>query len=1603
MKLLQRILPVVLLVFAGAGSLLAQGQLQIGDGLRNRFSLQGAPVVPVSDPLTPGTSQPGRAAYDLQFKSGTAYGGWATTRITNSSGTVLAGSPGTALGATTLTLPSGGGVKLARVKMGRPLVVSFISYALGAVIPPPPVMANGDPAPAGFYRAQPANAYLDAPTNSQINPLVYFSPHAKLVFATQPGVIEINWQETASGAIFKRTYVVSTAAAKPERKIFWTEKGFTGPKIVVPPSRIGAVNVIYNSLVPANVPSEFVSPYTTPPTVGLASELRTLWYDPIDGLIHAYNREGRVFLEYLGNPTGESGAREFLGYEIVNLVKEERPITLRADIGDVAAPPDGDPALSARVVAGMGVAGTPYLHEHISLGGTKRTLYAIRQTAPGVLVNGVEQQTSNEVLIFWLERGERDIAWPKYYTGYLQEWPATLDRYSLYARPDAGSAAGIQVSIDTSVALASASNPTLVYQDDPTNQQAKIASGNLFRTDLTASDPANRALIRFSKDDDIWFERVFSRLDSTFDTREKIGIFDPTTDLLATGFANVGNVSVVDSSDPSRIFIEGVDYVVNYSTGEIQRLHDGAITVTTNVTVTLQTFQNTPVTSPLELPRNVGQRIEPPAGSGSLVGYIRQSSGKAFDATAYKDPFVNGFAEAEKGAIIGVNALSGSNKLEVWWYRKSRPPGSKISSTLWPAFVQRYRLSWPATSPKIVLASNKGTDALPSLQASGSIYYQNSAALPGYNPNEEHAVMLNGRAWALRDDLNLASSSQPYVLIRYTEADTRPAMAVYEVLREDETYKFNYAATAGVVLQAPMPLPILSVPIKSDRTIANYEVEGASTDPLPGPSVYPDATSSRYQKFTFADRKGTHWVYRGPHAGNGVTPARTFRMRYYYWTMAGFAFPGVGAQPAVGTIVPYLRPGTSGDYTGDPVTGQPLDIVFTPKWPASVPELRIGETLTVAAHGLTAVRGQTSAELIYQQSIANDATVYSGEGLPGIGRRLKSASLYDPTRSKTYPISPAGLAAIPGSVKTSDYLGRKYFPNLPPHLSQRLYFDPNVGAAGSLIFIGEFNDETVGEKYLQLNVMSAADVLAAKALCVTGDDAKTKWDAAINGLTTTLQTFGEDAGKPGTCVTTPGLDTAVGPTAIAEISDDDTAVDSYAIAGAGGGSGYVVLLTGNGLAFTPVGEPVSMSVFRVTPPVVRGELKVIAPSNPLDEKLTLQHSSDFAGHPEDYEFEWRYSPPVDGTPPLLYTFQRSLLLGDSNGSAETEWRLFQNPGADFAKYRASDADISTGTAVNLPGSQIAVNDGNGTAANGTTLPHAVLRRTFTAPQAPFRLFVSLALGTHEGVTVYVNSAKVATWNVSGEANTTPTSSPGEGFSPLSLNFEIDPNSLTSGTNVLTLELTSDATPGFSVPINARIEASYETENIAAWIPLSLEPGEAAGDLTGTAVGKNRHTIQGTSLLTLTDNYFIMRNRPRWATNAAYAAEAGWSKWVTPQLAEGWIKRALGGINPFQQRITDLFNNPVDTDVSLVTQAGARWEGDISLNLQNINDFGLDRNLRDDPASRSFAEHRRHSTDQLRRGQRCVAARRRIPERFVLHSWQRGVFRCRESDDCLRIG
>ncbi len=203
----------------------------------------------------------------------------------------------------------------------------------------------------------------------------------------------------------------------------------------------------------------------------------------------------------------------------------------------------------------------------------------------------------------------------------------------------------------------------------------------------------------------------------------------------------------------------------------------------------------------------VGQRIPAPDGElGAnleeeeyLSGHIKYKKsgsrprGDLFSNTAYIDPLTAGFEQANQGAIIPVNAMPDDNELEVWWFRASDLAADQgFKNVYWPSVIGNYSVTWPqegdARYREIILASNDGSGPLASLQAKGRVYFQNDQAKVGWNPNEEHALMLGGQAYALRDDLNITAlkdySSDPFVLIEYTDSDGRPACSTYKVLRE---------------------------------------------------------------------------------------------------------------------------------------------------------------------------------------------------------------------------------------------------------------------------------------------------------------------------------------------------------------------------------------------------------------------------------------------------------------------------------------------------------------------------------------------------------------------------------------------------------------------------------------------------------------------------------------------------------------------------------------------------------------------------------------------------------------------------------------------------
>jgi hypothetical protein len=464
----------------------------------------------------------------------------------------------------------------------------------------------------------------------------------------------------------------------------------------------------------------------------------------------------------------------------------------------------------------------------------------------------------------------------------------------------------------------------------------------------------------------------------------------------------------------------------------------------------------------------------------------------------------------------------------------------------------RYECDWPSNATQILIGDFANRPALDDqTYVAWEIYVQNDPTRPGFNPNDEHALKLpylNGESiFPLRDDLGTPTTSEPYVLINYYDGNDsfKPKMKVFRAVAGG----FNYNVEAAQLIQPPFPL-------------THFQRAPEST-----------GVSGPY----FRDRKLDFWARA---AGNNGGPANIV-MRFFYPIQSGFYFPSnyfvhfasnvpKTNLPPAGTRFPWLdlRAGTP---------KVPHNINYTANWPFA-PELNVGETLVRPKKGLPDIRSQTSVEIIYQQAVAN-----------GLG---ESVQLIDPTRERQVTLS-----TLPPGLETTRRGDKHFFPKLPPHLRERLFWDDTED---KLNLRGQFVEPPLGEPYLLLNILTQREKQAIGAEY-----------SALAGPVAAL------------------------PSTLIEVGPSTTVFDSLALtAGNAQDEGYVTLAFGNNPNLSPPAEPVKLEVIRVVCPSYTGEIKVVASDNPFDEKLTLRHSGDFGGKADHYQFEWKYARPgPDGSPP----------------------------------------------------------------------------------------------------------------------------------------------------------------------------------------------------------------------------------------------------------------------------------------------------------------------------------------------------------------------------------
>ena len=273
-----------------------------------------------------------------------------------------------------------GAYRLQHTRVGIAYYGRVFQYQFGSVISPPNKDADGNDlaanaSPLDYWKAEPHNAYKAELSTTAEYGRFYWSASAEKVYATRPGPADIVWVKkmpvatannpTVTGAgwatetisnslkLHSKTVsskvtemwqeenavfysaavhrvIISGSPSKPVKRIYWTGTRYPGVSVTIPDSRISKVKVVYNDAFPKNVPNDQAEKLAEEglgnsglsTSSGVAVQTQTLWYSKTEKALKALNKEGRVFVEFLGQIMPGTNIPESLGFEVVDVVKE---------------------------------------------------------------------------------------------------------------------------------------------------------------------------------------------------------------------------------------------------------------------------------------------------------------------------------------------------------------------------------------------------------------------------------------------------------------------------------------------------------------------------------------------------------------------------------------------------------------------------------------------------------------------------------------------------------------------------------------------------------------------------------------------------------------------------------------------------------------------------------------------------------------------------------------------------------------------------------------------------------------------------------------------------------------------------------------------------------------------------------------------------------------------------------------------------------------------------------------------------------------------------------------------------------------------------------
>lgn len=984
------------------------------------------------------------------------------------------------------------------------------------------------------------------------------------------------------------------------------------------------------------------------------------------------------------------------------------------------------------------------------------------------------------------------------------------------------------------------------------------------------------------------------------------------------------------------------------------------------------------------LPATVGTKVSDPRGPGVATNSFK--SGWTVNAISPYDGVGVDRAydrATQTGPIIPVNrdTAAADDDLVVAFYKKNT-----LTGALWPDLAARFNISWPANAATLVIANPEGSGPLPEAQyPDKQIYHQPNSALPGFNPNEEHAFLAPTSAgqgvFALRNDLNRPNTSSNYVLLKYRNpTNSEWAFKLYRTALLDATHDLVFTGEVGKEILPPYPLGL-------------FPVCGGTTN---------------WAGQAFRDHRGKFYAAQGPTPEN---PYPQVRMHYFYPLQPDFYFDRNG--DGVNDVPPgsCIRWEGIGQFAVSP-TAQPVDVTYRIRWPAETPTLQTGETLLTAKNGLPGIKNWASAQIVYDS--------LNPDGLTPLASAVR---LYDPLSARVLRLTNvAGISAsyqFPPEVALQTVGGKQVFSDLPFHLRSRLSFDP---VNKWLSFAGFLDDTVLGEPLLLVNVLSGKERDRLKQLSGEANFQRivdalydltrnpnsvnvtrpgeqppsqelligftTKYTAQVTNLVTTNVTVQEFFGVRPIGNNLGFLATNIVQEPLGDLPKALTA--GLPVPSQSASFGRALQFDGSATAFANTQQPVAapqtftMSLWFRTTATQIGVLlgfgdNATTPFGAADRTLYINGAGALSF------YVW------DGSPNTI-TSTNTFRDGQwhhaaATFSAATGMRLYvdgllvaQNPNVTVAYTYPSGGYWRIGQDFNGTIDDVQIWNVVRTPAQ----IQSARSRPLTGGEAGliryWRFDEIAGSGVRDSTENRADAWLFGNWQR--VASTVPATGAADRFVVLAENNDPALGALPVTLHVIRLDggpfggdlkiiypdnvfderLTLRHSSDFGAdPDRLEFEWWYHPDN-ADFNPTALPIVNADGSianargwllyspaLTPNKFGQNTITIGDggeTSQFTLADNWFISRYR-----GYSIGGQTKWSDWVgDPASAElkraafapGWVKRVIEGINPFEDRTKDFHNNPAGTFASMLIQAGTRYEGNIALNPSgdNLSSIGL---------------------------------------------------------------